>query len=71
MAAEQTNTTRAYLRPLLASAMLRGTVLAGAAVLVWSLVGLRESANGLTIALAELPKGADACAGARKVARFR
>jgi diguanylate cyclase (GGDEF)-like protein len=49
MAADQTNIVRADLRPLLARGLLWGTVLAGTAGLIWSLVGLRDSANWLTI----------------------
>src|SRR5713226_3690350 len=51
MAAKQTTTARADPRPLLARGLLWGTVLAGSAVLVWSLIGLRELANGMTIPL--------------------
>src|SRR5438874_2434934 len=53
MTAEPTTSAnaRADRRPLLARWLLWGTVLAGTAVLVWSLLGLRELANGLTIPL--------------------
>ena len=51
MPAVQTNTLRAYPRPLLARGLLWGTVLAGAAGLAWSLFGLRDSANALAIPL--------------------
>ena len=51
MAAKHTNALRADPRAFLARGLLWGTVLAGAAGLAWSLIGLRESANALAIPL--------------------
>lgn len=52
MAAERTNTLSVVPRRVLARGLLWATVLAGAGGLGWSLLGLRDSADGATIALA-------------------
>src|SRR5579859_3992065 len=49
MATEPGNTVRMDVRAVLARALLWGTVLAGSGSLIWSLAGLRDSVNWLTV----------------------